>query len=78
MEAVIDKDLSAALLARALSADRLLMLTDVAAVYADWGGPDARPLGVASPETLRAMDFEKGTMGPEDRGRLPLRRSNGR
>jgi len=65
VEAVIDKDLSAALLARALSADRLLMLTDVAAVYADWGGPDARPLGVVSPEALRAMAFETGTMGPK-------------
>ena len=37
-EVVIDKDLSAALLARALSADRLLMLTDVPVVYAGWAG----------------------------------------
>ena len=65
VEVVIDKDLSAALLAKELSADRLLMLTDVSAVYAGWGGADARPLHVASPETLRAMDFESGTMAPK-------------
>ena len=37
VEAVIDKDLSAALLARLVGADFLLMLTDVAAVERNWG-----------------------------------------
>ncbi len=39
-EAVIDKDRTAALLAQAMDADVLLMLTDVAAVMRDWGAPN--------------------------------------
>jgi carbamate kinase len=65
VEAVVDKDLSAALLAQALSADRLLMLTDVAAVYAGWGGPDAEALRMTTPAMLRGMEFEPGTMAPK-------------
>ena len=64
-EAVIDKDLAAALLARSLEADALLLLTDVPAVEVGWGTPDATPLGeVTSPE-LRAIDFQAGSMGPK-------------
>lgn len=44
IEAVIDKDLSAALLARQIEADALLILTDADAVYLDWGKPTQRPL----------------------------------
>jgi carbamate kinase len=40
VEAVIDKDRTAALLAQTLEADGLLMLTDVEAVYRNWGGPE--------------------------------------
>lgn len=65
VEAVIDKDLAGALLARALHADVFLMLTDVDAVYADWGAPDARPIHHASPEALRARRFAAGSMGPK-------------
>lgn len=65
VEAVVDKDLSAALLARELCADRLLMLADVAAVYAGWGGPEAEALRVATPAALRGMEFELGTMAPK-------------
>jgi len=43
VEAVIDKDRSAALLATLLDADLLLYLTDVAAVTSDWGSAFARP-----------------------------------
>jgi carbamate kinase len=64
VEAVVDKDLSAALLAQALAADALLLLTDVAAVYADW--PTARePIRRATPAELRARAFEPGSMGPK-------------
>jgi carbamate kinase len=65
VEAVIDKDWSAAVLAHALGADALLLLTDVPAVQLDWGTPDARPLAHSSPNELAALRFEPGSMGPK-------------
>jgi len=65
VEAVIDKDLSAALLATHLQADVLLMLTDVSAVCTDWGTPQARPVRRATPSQLRRYRFEPGSMGPK-------------
>jgi carbamate kinase len=65
VEAVIDKDLTAALLAESLGADVLLLLTDVAAVELDYGTPDARPIGSISVDELRAMHFPAGSMGPK-------------
>lgn len=50
IEAVIDKDLSAALLAYQIGADALLILTDADAVYLDWGKPTQRPLAQVTPE----------------------------
>jgi carbamate kinase len=65
IEAVIDKDHASALLARELGADALLMLTDVDAVYADWDGDKACPLGAAGTDDLRKYDFAPGSMGPK-------------
>ena len=65
VEAVIDKDLAAALLARGLGADALLLLTDVPAVQADWGTPEARDLRLATPTELRQLAFADGSMGPK-------------
>jgi carbamate kinase len=65
VEAVIDKDLAAALLARGLEADALLLLTDVPVVEADWGTPLARPLGHVAPWELRKLSFAEGSMGPK-------------
>jgi len=65
VEAVIDKDLAATLLAEGLGADALLLLTDVAAVMTEWGTPTARPLRDASVDELRSLGFEAGTMGPK-------------
>lgn len=65
VEAVIDKDHAAALLARELNADAFLMLTDVDAVYADWGTPNQRPLQDTTPAELSAMSFAAGSMGPK-------------
>jgi carbamate kinase len=64
VEAVVDKDLASALLARELGADALLLLTDVDAVYADWPGT-ARPFGATCPRELRAQAFAAGSMGPK-------------
>ncbi|TGZ19761.1 carbamate kinase [Streptomyces sp. S816] len=65
VEAVVDKDLTAALLAEDLKADFLLILTDVPHVYADYGGPHQRPVLQATPAELRAGDFPAGSMGPK-------------
>ena len=65
VEAVIDKDLAAELLARSLQADLLLLLTDVEAVMRDWGTPDARQIGRTTPAELRRMQFASGSMGPK-------------
>ena len=65
VEAVIDKDRAGALLARELEADAYLMLTDVKAVYTNWGKPDARAIRRASPEAIEALHFAAGSMGPK-------------
>jgi carbamate kinase len=65
VEAVIDKDLSAALLATLLGADFLLMLTDVPTVERDWGTPSASPIRRATPVELRTLEFPSGSMGPK-------------
>ena len=65
VEAVIDKDLAAELLARSLDADFLLMLTDVDSVMHGWGTPEARPIERATPAELRVLEFASGSMGPK-------------
>jgi carbamate kinase len=65
VEAVVDKDRSAALLASELKADALLILTDVAAVYTDWGRPSARAIRRATPAGLGRYRFATGSMGPK-------------
>ncbi len=78
MEAVIDKDLAAALLASGLEADALLLLTDVPSVEAAWNTPRARPLGEVSTAELREMEFEPGSMGPKvEAARRFVERSGG-
>jgi carbamate kinase len=67
VEAVIDKDLASALLAKDLRADALLIVTDVDAVYADWGTPDQRAIRRATPEALAEAEFAAGSMGPKVR-----------
>ena len=63
--AVIDKDIAAALLARGLGADALLLLTDVPAVQANWGTPQARDLTHATTREPRALSPAEGSMGPK-------------
>ena len=65
VEAVIDKDLTAALLAEELVADRLVIATDVDAVYRDWGGAGARRIVDTTPAELRRLEFAAGSMGPK-------------
>lgn len=65
VEAVIDKDRTAALLALGLEADALLLLTDVAAVFLDYGQADQRAIGITAPATLDKLDLAPGSMGPK-------------
>ncbi len=65
VEAEVDRDLTAALLARRLDAGALLMLTDVEAVYRDRGSPDQRPIAGAAPAELRGMSFAADSIGPK-------------
>lgn len=65
VEAVIDKDLCSAVLARQLQADCLVIATDVPAVYADWGKPTQRALDRLAPEELSRYSFATGSMGPK-------------
>jgi carbamate kinase len=64
-EAVVDKDLTAGLLARAVEADILLLLTDVDGIQAGYGTPGARPLRNITPDELRSLSFPAGSMGPK-------------
>ncbi len=65
VEAVVDKDLTSAVLAEALDADVLLVLTDVSAVMEDFGTPEQRPVPRATPAGLRALNPPAGSMGPK-------------
>ncbi|HTI63884.1 MAG TPA: carbamate kinase [Gemmatimonadaceae bacterium] len=83
IDAVVDKDLAAAVLARDLDAALLLILTDVDAVYADWGTPQKRPLRQLSIPEAERMDaagaFGEGSMAPKIRAAIDfVRRTGGR
>jgi carbamate kinase len=69
VEAVIDKDLGAALLGRTLDADVLVIGTDVAHAVLRFGTPEAEELGTVSTAQLRAYaaegHFASGSMGPK-------------
>lgn len=65
VEAVVDKDATAALLANRLGADALLLLTDVDAVQIGFGTPQARSMARVTAVELRSLDFAPGSMGPK-------------
>ncbi len=69
VEAVVDKDYTAALLARLVGAGDLLILTDVERVALNYGRPDRQDVGemtvVEAKQHLAAGQFPPGTMGPK-------------
>ena len=65
IEAVVDKDLTAAHLAIELGADMLLVLTDVPAVLRDFGTPQAAPLRTLTLAQLPDLHLPTGSMGPK-------------
>jgi carbamate kinase len=83
VDAVVDKDLAAAVLARDLGAELLLILTDVDAVYAEWGTPQQRPLRALTVDEAVRMDeakaFGEGSMAPKIRAAVDfVNRTGGR
>jgi carbamate kinase len=65
VQAVIDKDRTAALLAEEVAADALLLLTDVDAVYLDWGTSRQRALRRVTVDEIAGERFAAGSMGPK-------------
>jgi carbamate kinase len=65
VEAVIDKDRTASILAVALNASLLVIATDVPGIYEDWGRTTQHLLAHESPESLSRRHFEAGSMGPK-------------
>ena len=69
VEAVIDKDLGAALLAATVEADVLVIATDVPQAVLRFGSPDATPVGRIGVTELRRLaadgHFASGSMGPK-------------
>ncbi|HMA45804.1 MAG TPA: hypothetical protein VKP11_01115 [Frankiaceae bacterium] len=82
VEAVVDKDRTAARLARLVGADLLLVLTDVERVQTGFGTPRARPLArlsVAQAEELLATgELPEGSMGPKVAACVDFVRSGGK
>src|SRR5690606_18774529 len=80
-DAVVDKDLVAAILARELEAEVLMILTDVDAVYTDWGTPRAKPLRRMSLAQAEAMlagtGLGTGSMKPKVQAGADFVRSGG-
>ncbi len=65
VDAVVDKDLTAAVLAVALRADRLVLLTDVDSVKRNFGTPEQSSLLSVNTTALRSIAFPAGSMGPK-------------
>lgn len=69
VDAVVDKDRTAGLLARAVGADVLLVLTEVDRVQVGFGTPEARALDVLTVSEARRLlaagEFPEGSMGPK-------------
>ncbi len=77
VEAVIDKDRSSAVLARDVEADRLVIVTDAAGVFVDWGTPLQRQVVTAHPDAISALTFPAGSMGPKVEAACAFARQSG-
>jgi carbamate kinase len=81
LDCVVDKDLAAAVLAAGIGADLFMILTDVDAVYADWGKPSQRPLSRLTTAEVTDLDrqnaFGEGSMAPKVRAAAKYVRQTG-
>jgi len=64
VEAVVDKDRTAALLARELGVEFLLLLTDVPGIFSDWPRAE-KVLRHATPDQVKSLALDVGSMGPK-------------
>jgi carbamate kinase len=82
VEAVVDKDRTAALLAQSVGADVLLILTEVAQVQIGFGTPSARAVSsltvVEAQALLASGEFPEGSMGPKVEACVSFVQSGGR
>jgi len=82
VEAVVDKDLVSAIIARDLQADKLVILTGVDQVYVDFGKPTQRPiLRMSTQQAQEYMDqgqFPPGSMKPKIQAALGYLESGGK
>jgi carbamate kinase len=83
VDAVVDKDLAAAVLARELGAELFLILTDIDAVYENYGTSNQRSLSTLTIEMAEQLDetgaLGEGSMGPKVRAAVDyVRRTGGR
>ena len=80
VDAVIDKDRASALLAIALAAERLVILTDVDAVYAGWGTDEREQLRELDANAARALlpELAEGSIGPKVEASLAFAQGTGR
>lgn len=78
VEAVIDKDLTAGMLAAALHVDCVLIATDVGSVFLNWGEPTQSAVGRTTPDFLDQHLFAAGSMGPKIRTVCEFVRATGK
>ena len=82
VEAVIDKDLTSAVLATDIGAELLVILTAVPQVYVDFDTPRQRALGAVTLEEIERLQgqghFPSGSMGPKVEAVIRFLKSGGR
>ncbi|PIT09208.1 carbamate kinase [Snodgrassella alvi] len=76
VEAVIDKDLCSAVLAKQVAADIFIIATDVSAAFVNWGKPNQQAIKEAHPDMLEKMGFAAGSMGPKVQAAINFARDN--
>lgn len=82
VEAVVDKDLTSAVLAANIDAELLIILTAEPHVYVNFGKPDQQPLGAVTLEEIERLyaagQFPPGSMGPKIEAVIHFLRAGGK
>ena len=81
LDAVIDKDLTAAKLGRVIRAQEYYIITDVDQVYLNYGKDDEEPIHTMTNEEAKQYQeeghFQKGSMGPKIRSAIYFLKHHG-